>query len=74
VTLAAAAARGIGFTTGTLPALLPLRLTALPRLANGRAGGKLMVGLESAHIFPGDVALNNLLYTVELLDFVGADQ
>ena len=56
-------------TTATM-----LALPRLFRLSQGRTGRHLVVRFEPADVFPGNVALDQLLDPVELLDLVGANQ
>ena len=54
--------------------LLHAGLAVHLRLAHGRAGGHVVVGLKTVDVLPGQVPLDYMLYIVELLDLVGADQ
>ena len=49
-------------------------LARLPWLAQWRTGGHLVLRLKTTNILPGEMALDQLLDTIELLDFIGADQ
>ena len=49
-------------------------LSRLSRLAQWSTGGDLMLWLKAADIFARQVTLNQLLYAVELFDFISTNE
>ena len=50
------------------------RTARIARLPQGRTGGQFVIGFKTIHVLPGQVALDNMLYPIELFDFVCTDQ
>ena len=73
--LAAATTRCIVSAAMTaLPTLFAGRLSALVGLANGCTCRHIVIRFKPVDILAGNMALDYLFDTIELLDFIGTDQ